>query len=115
MFATFFITGSTIKYLLDASNIWYAAGTLSLGGVINTFSAFIALFVLFILPFRPVRRWIWNNVFSKTKQTTVGSKFTTKSFKTTSKVKSNDSLDDRLSKNITSTRLSDNHFIVKIK
>lgn len=121
MFFTFFVGGNLIKYMLDASNIWYAAGSFSLGGLINSFTAFIVVFLIFIFPFKPVRRLLWNNLFGKvyTNKNTVGSESATTQFKLTKTVTKNEpmyeTLDQKLSKNISSTRVSDNHFIVKIK
>lgn len=120
MFLTFFIGGSLIKYMLDASNIWYTAGSMSLGGMINSFTAFIAVFLIFIFPFRPVRRFIWNHAFGKfytvkNSETMTSQSIVEKFTKPASEKESFETLDQKLSRQITSTKVNDNHFIVKIK
>ena len=119
MYIMFLITGNLLKMGLDASGIWYAVGVFNLGGIINSLSTFIGLFMLFILPFRPVRRFIWDNLIVKIyTMTTTKTKPSIDSIETTVGTGNEirfENIDQKLSNRISTKKLGQNHFMVKIK
>ena len=119
IYIMFLIMGNLLKMGLDASGIWYAVGVFGLGSIINSLSTFIGLFMLFILPFRPVRRFIWDKLIIKIyAMTTTKTEPSIDSIETAVDTGNEihfETFDQKLSKQISTKKLSENHVIVKIK
>ena len=119
IYIMFLITGNLLKMGLDASGVWYAVGVFSLGGIINSLSTFIGLFMLFALPFRPVRRFIWDNLIVRIHAlTTIKTKPSIDSIETAVDTGNEirfENIDQKLSNRMSTKKLSENHVIVKIK
>lgn len=115
LFIGFLILSFGVEKFIFTQPIRMIARTIDPQNGLHIIPMSIMLFTIFILPLRPVRRFIWNSLEKKVNRVNYKSTITESTDLGSANTEVFETIDQKLSNRMSTKKLGENHFMVKIK